>query len=536
MLDNATAEGVNPSTYQPIGRTQDFNSTDSEVWSWVELANVPPPSHNVTWAWITPSGNVYFTVNYSIPSPSSGEWSTYYLDSYINVCCTMQYLPGGWQVHISLDGVLLVSQKFTMNSPYLSPQEIRDAYDVNTLLQSGYTGEGVTVAIVNSGVDGTFYTDVEAFDAAYGLPSANITVVTPNGPSGTNVETPPGETTGDVEFVHAMAPDAHILLVLVGTGSFFSGFSYVINNDAADIASVSPSWYWAGASYQGEVTAENAEFGKGAGEGITLIAASNDWGSNNSVPWGTVNGAFWTTYLPDSWLMPQYSPYFTAVGGTALTVTDGQYAGETGWNQSGGGPSNLFLQPSWQTAPGVPSNGYRDIPDIALDASCSTGYAFYWNGSLGYFCGTSGGAPTFAGIVADIVQAAGHSLGLLNPSLYSLASSDPSAFHEVTSGCSLVKVTPSSPTTTGYCAHSGWNFVTGLGSPDAVALLRYLVPNAALSGDPLSGDSVPPSVASSAILLAYQVAAVSSSALACPVSQVFRIDTKPLPGAASQHR
>ena len=87
--------------------------------------------------------------------------------------------------------------------------------------------------------------------------------------------------------------------------------------------------------------------------------------------------------------------------------------------------------------------------------------------------------------MADIEQAAGHRLGFLNPSLYALASSDPSAFHDVVSGCSSVE--SGSTVSTGYCAHAGWDF-TGLGSPDAVALLHYFAPDAKL-GTGGSGSS-----------------------------------------------
>jgi subtilase family serine protease len=141
------------------------------------------------------------------------------------------------------------------------------------------------------------------------------------------------------------------------------------------------------------VESYNSEFSFSVVSKITLIAASNDWGSNNSVPWGTITGEFWTKALPNSYLMPQYSPYVTAVGGTALTLMSGGYGSEVGWSRSGGGPSNLFPQPTWQTGPGVPRNGYRDIPDIALDASCDTPYAFVWQGNANdWFCGTSAGA------------------------------------------------------------------------------------------------------------------------------------------------
>ena len=161
---------------------------------------------------------------------------------------------------------------------------------------------------------------------------------------------------------------------------------------------------------------------------------------------------FWKKHLPNSYMMPQYSPYVTIVGGTALTLQSGTYS-ETGWSMSGGGPSNLFPEPDWQTGRGVPQNHHRNIPDIALNAACETPYANYFNESQGNFCGTSASAPTFAGIMADIEQAAGERLGFLNPTLYSLASSDPSVYHEITSGCSLLKPNPNNPATkTGYCA------------------------------------------------------------------------------------
>ncbi|MDG6913537.1 MAG: hypothetical protein JRN35_10735 [Nitrososphaerota archaeon] len=220
---------------------------------------------------------------------------------------------------------------------------------------------------------------------------------------------------------------------------------------------------------------DEAEYAKSVEAGITLIAASDYWGSNNSVPWGTVYGGFRYNYLPDSYLMPQYSPYVTAVGGTNLYLgAFGSYGSETGWNQSGGGPSNLFQQPSWQVGH-APGNGARDIPDIDLDASCSTPYSFYWKDSpYNYFCGTSAAAPTFAEIVADVDQAAGRSLGCLDPSLYAIATSDPAALHDVTFGGSVVQT--GSSVATGDCAGVGWDFVTGLGSVDTSSHAADFVP------------------------------------------------------------
>jgi subtilase family serine protease len=139
---------------------------------------------------------------------------------------------------------VLVPAQALGGNPGFTPAETRAAYDVNPLINSGYTGKGVTVAVVNTGIDGTLFSDVKVFSRIYGLPYAKITIAEPFGSAGTNQESPSGETTGDVEFVHAMAPGAKLLLVLVGSNGNYGGdgFSYVIGHNAADIATVSPSW------------------------------------------------------------------------------------------------------------------------------------------------------------------------------------------------------------------------------------------------------------------------------------------------------
>ena len=363
----------------------------------------------------------------------------------------------------------------------LTPDQIRAAYNVNPLLQSGYTGKGVTVAVVASNVEKTLYSDLKGFNSKFGLADTIISVAQPydSGPTTVN-----GEETSDIELVHAMAPDAKILLVVVGSHSNLEGFSYVIDHNAADIATTSLfEWYWdssADGSSAKTVRSYNDEYANSVKEKITLIATSGDYGSDNTVPKAgkTSTGDFWTKHLPYSYLMPLYSPWATIVGGTALTLQSGTYS-ETGWSGSGGGPSNLFPEPDWQTGRGVPQNHARNTPDIALNAACDTTYANYVNASWGNICGTSASAPTFAGIIADIEQAAGERLGFLNPTLYSLASSDPTVYHEITSGCSLLKPNPNDPATKpGYCAHAGWNFVTGWGSIDATRLAMHLAPRA----------------------------------------------------------
>jgi len=360
----------------------------------------------------------------------------------------------------------------------LTPDVFRSAYNVNPLIQSGYTGKGVTVAIIGQSVLSTFDSDVKEFSTKYGLSAPIMSVVQPFGATAPN-NSDTEEITADTEFVHAMAPDAKLLIVLVENHTTLDGFSYVIDHNAADIATMSfDAWYYDNGNGKAreKVQSYNEEYAKSVGEKITLISGSGDFGSNNTVPWPSPwKGDFWANHLPNVYMIPQYSPYVTIVGGTALLQLSGGTYSETGWNQSGGGPSNLFPEPSWQVGNGVPQDHRRNIPDIALDASCDTPYSFAYLGGT-WFCGTSAAAPTFAGIMADIVQAAGGRLGFINPTLYELAATDPTVFHDVTSGCSLVKT--GGTTQTGYCAGKGWDAVTGWGSIDATKLAKHLAPNA----------------------------------------------------------
>ena len=382
--------------------------------------------------------------------------------------------------------MILLTAARAQNVETFTPGDIRAAYDVDTLVDAGYTGKGVTVAIVNTGIDSTFYSDVDYFSGQYGLPHAAISLVEPSGPAGVDQESPRAETTIDTEWVHAMAPDAKILLVLTGYQwqRLPDGFSYVIDNNTADIATISPSSFFLAQQGRDALQLHDREYAKSVAENITLIAASGDWGSNNSV------NPPWLASFPDLYLIPVYSPYVTVVGGTELTLQSGAYGSETAWNDSGGGPTNDFPEPSWQTGTGVPQNGYRNIPDVALDASCARPYAFAWD--VGHWnstgvCGTSLAAPTFAGIMADIEQAAGRRLGFLNPVLYSLASSDPSVYHDITSGCSLLQSGPST-IIPGYCAHAGWDFVTGWGSIDAARLAKHFAPLAHIATESISSS------------------------------------------------
>jgi subtilase family serine protease len=483
VTQHVFAKGVDTSgpTWVPINLTNTFTQDDAYVYAFTEASY---SQTNFTWVWHEPSGAAYYTDSNSF---GCDRTSCQLYDRLAVRGTDAATKFGTWRMDLLADGKLLYSDTFELvaqGASLFTPSDIRAIYNVNPLLQSGYTGKGVTVAIIGEAIGGTFFSDVKTFSREFNLPDPNITVVQPYGTGGPSSLLSQQEITGDTEFVHAMAPDANILLVLVRNDTVHytvDGFSYVIEHNAADVATMSYSstFYGNGASDASTARSYNNEFAKSVGENITLISSSGDWGSNNTVPWGSWISNFWTSYLPDAYLMPTHSSYVTIVGGTTLVQqSDGTYS-ETGWEQSGGGPSNLFLEPSWQVGKGVPQNHRRNIPDIALDASCDTPYSFAWNNTQDLtFCGTSGSAPTFAGIVADIVQAAGGRIGFINPTLYNIAATDPATFYDVTSGCSLVVV--GGRNQTGYCASKGWDAVTGWGSIDAAKLAKYFAPTATI--------------------------------------------------------
>jgi hypothetical protein len=219
-------------------------------------------------------------------------------------------------------------------------------------------------------------------------------------------------------------------------------------------------------------------------------------------------------------------PFVTAVGGTEFSEGSGTYWNTTNnpspnggsaisyipemvWNDTvadkaltagGGGASTLFTKPSWQTGSGVPADGQRDVPDVAIAASADhDGYLICSGGScvtaepaaagvgwrktdqtLNVIGGTSMGPPTFAGIVALINQQAGtpQGQGNINYVLYPLAAATPSAFHDITSGDNIVPCQAAStgcPTggtaQIGFAAGTGYDLASGLGSIDAYNLV-----------------------------------------------------------------
>jgi subtilase family serine protease len=392
----------------------------------------------------------------------------------------------------------------TYGSPCYSPQEIRTAYGLTGLIDAGVVGAGQTIVIIDSYGSPTIAADLAAFDAGYGLPDPpSFKVLAPLGSVPWNPTLYPdqpgwaAETTLDVEWAHALAPGAAIILLtspvaetegVQGLPEFLALEKYALDHHLGKI--ISQSWsatentlFADAAGPQGpRVVEEFTEFyERAADEHVTVLAAAGDDGSSNPETDGVTFYAFPTVGFPAS------SPWVTAVGGTSLsTDTSGNYQSETVWNDSGccaggGGVSQLFKAPKYQHS--LPKavrkqlGGMRGVPDISYNADCYNAILVYLSyfgpDSAGYYsiCGTSEGSPQWAGIIADLNQYAGRPLGFLNPALYALGGFGAfgSFGRDITVGDNALIGVPGA-VAPGYSAAPGWDPASGWGTPNLVEL------------------------------------------------------------------
>jgi subtilase family serine protease len=324
----------------------------------------------------------------------------------------------------------------------------------------------------------------------------------------------------DVETAHAMAPMANILLVTTPTAETLGvqGFpqmmaaeDYVVKHHLATVISMSLAA--AEPSFNGVAALQNLRYAfvDAAANGVSVVAASGDFGSAGVKKTPVGKGG---TLLPDPAVWwPASDPLVTGIGGTYLCTstsatttrtvdsasppaTCGAFPGqaEIGWIDAGGGFSQIFARPSYQgtlPAGSTPIGANRGVPDVALQSSSRTGALVYLSlppdGDSGLICpsgdpcstgwydigGTSLATPQWAGLVALADQVNGGGLGLLNPYLYEIASNPAqyaNDFYDVTVGNN--QVDPSIP---GYPATTGWDPITGLGTPNAANLIPDLV-------------------------------------------------------------
>ena len=406
-----------------------------------------------------------------------------------------------------------------------TPRQLEVAYGVQPLLQHGIDGRGETVVLpelAESRLAPPLVTDLRqdlaAFDHLFHLPAPRLRFVsTFAGPKDPWLAY--GEEVLDAEVVHTIAPRAALTILLVKTTSLDSADQAVAASVAAlrrgasegGIISLSPAGQIGGEHCvnHAQVTQLNVALQTDADQHVTVVAATGDSGAAGE-PCALIDalsGGMSSSFTPrKEVILVASDPLVLSAGGTTLDAshTTGAWIRETTWGlpdgtpgtgfqASGGGFSHLFHRPSYQN--GVHGIGsMRGLPDVAADANpnpdsglpvvtgtAGGGYTISEHG------GTSASAPIWAGIIALADQFAGRHLGFVNPAIYRIAHSPryPQAFHDITTGNANTAKFPHR-TIAGYRAAPGWDPVTGLGSPNAQALVPLLGSHANHYGSSLS--------------------------------------------------
>jgi subtilase family serine protease len=407
------------------------------------------------------------------------------------------------------DRCLLSGFSPVLTSGY-APAQITSAYGLNAITftsSSGTTvkgnGAGETIALIEMYHDPNIQSDLNTFDAKYGLPNTTLTVVNQAGS-----QTDSGwaeEESMDVEWGHAIAPGANILVVEAAPS--YSGTQELQNllnavnaaRNTPGVVAVSMSW---GFNEMPNESSYDSYFTTPAGHsGITFIASSGDSGMVE---------------------YPSASPNVLSVGGTTLNQSSsGTYGSEAAWYSSGGGYSMFEREPSYQRS--VQQTGQRCTPDVAFDADPNTGVEVYSTppgssqGSWQVVGGTSLGAPSWAGIIAIVDQgralAGKGSLDGPSQTLPALYAAPSTTFHAVSASSSggfffggfggfggfsysfgfgfgfAFGFGPGSGSSGGTTIGATANTETGLGTPNGSALINDLVSSTLTTPLTTSGTS-----------------------------------------------
>ena len=392
------------------------------------------------------------------------------------------------------------------------PSAIRSAYGLSGLINAGIDGRGRTIVILDAFGSPTAEADLKAFDSVFGLPDPpSFTIVNMPGAAPTN-EGWAEEVSLDVQWSHAIAPGANIVLVAAASNSdddLLAGLNYAIDHHLGDVISMSfgeSEVFLTDAAGQLIVKGWEQAFRKARRKHITLFVSSGDQGSTNTAD------EFGNVFPFQNVSHPASSPWVTAVGGTNLyfgtgTVAtgkadpNGSYIGEQVWNDEpvgiaaagGGGVSSIFRIPSYQEFGLSQSvkrslHKHRGLPDVAYNGGVVGGVIVYL-GFLGpddsgfyIFGGTSAGAPQWAGVIADINQVVGHPVGFLNNRLYLLGRFGllKGLSHDITVGdngfCFFTVPDPPGDflCVDGFSATPGWDLATGWGTPNLGHLFSWL--------------------------------------------------------------
>ncbi len=396
------------------------------------------------------------------------------------------------------------------------PAQVRAAYNLGPLTAKGITGKGQTIIIVDSYGSPTVSHDLSVFDKRFGLPNPpSLKVIQPAGrvpkyrPT-SNREGWAGETALDVEWSHAMAPGADILVVetptsenegTTGFPAIVKAEKYVIDHHLGGV--ISQSFSATEQTFPSKKALLNLRgaYQDAARKGVTVLAASGDSGAADV----RFNQSTYYLHPVTSW--PDSDPLVTGVGGTQLresakgawhsvvwndtyNVPTQQYIfGSQGPNPlaGGGGKSVVFPRPRYQNSVARVTGAHRGVPDISMSGACNGAVDMYQSfpgQPAGWYptCGTSEATPLFAGMVALADQVAGHPLGLINPALYRMSAMGAAAgIADVTKGSNTVSFSQGGKvhTVADFRARTGYDLASGVGTVNAA---RFVPELASLAG------------------------------------------------------
>jgi subtilase family serine protease len=381
-----------------------------------------------------------------------------------------------------------------------SPAQLRTAYDLRPLLSGGIDGRGTTIVIIESVGSPTIRSDLRTFDRAFGLPPPpQLSVYRPAGriarfrPGNASMAGWASESTLDVEWSHAFAPRARIVLLETpvnetygyhGMPQMMAAIRWAVAHKIGDVISMSfgaaePSFRHASA-----ILRLRAALVAATRRGLGLVSATGDSGATE--PFRSLRDFF--PFRAGSW--PSTDPLVLAAGGTTVRLGAGgdRLAPDIVWHErfagTGGGRSTVFGRPSYED-PFAPIVGdHRGVPDLSMSASSSDGedvYAsFLGHGGPGWMNigGTSIATVELAGVIADADQVAGHPIADLPAKVYALSAASPNGIVDVTRGTNtfgpLHDRHGKRIDVRGFTAGPGYDLASGLGTIDAAAFVPAL--------------------------------------------------------------
>ncbi len=345
-----------------------------------------------------------------------------------------------------------------------TPPQVAALYNFPT----NVNGSGQTIGIIELG-GGYSTSDLQTYFSGLGITDPNVTAVSVDGGQNSPGSQADAEVMLDIEVAGSIANGANIAVYFAPNTDqgFIDAITDAVHDTTRNPSVVSISWGGPEDSWtQQSQTAMNSALQDAATLGVTVTVAAGDNGSSDGETDGNLHVDF-----------PASSPYALACGGTTLVGSGSSISSEVVWNETannegatGGGVSNVFALPSYQSSAGVPAQPQtnfvgRGVPDVSGDADPTTGYQVLVDGQNEVVGGTSAVAPLWAALVALLNQQLGRKVGFLNPTLYPLGES---VFNDITSG-------NNDDSGLGYYgAQTGWDPCSGLGSPNGTEILNSL--------------------------------------------------------------